>query len=204
MNQRTLASAVSFSGVGLHTGEFNRLTLHPAPENHGYVFRRTDLPGEPLIEADVDRVVGTQRGTTLEQNGARIHTTEHVLAALYGCEIDNALIDVHGPEIPILDGSSWPYVEALHAAGFTDQSAPRRYYTLRENLTYEDPEKGVEMLAVPNPDDTFRATVMVDYQSRCSARNMPPSDGSPISPKTSPGAGPSCSSKKSQPWHVKA
>jgi UDP-3-O-[3-hydroxymyristoyl] N-acetylglucosamine deacetylase/3-hydroxyacyl-[acyl-carrier-protein] dehydratase len=165
MNQRTLASAVSFSGVGLHTGEFNRLTLHPAPENHGYVFRRTDLPGEPLIEADVDRVVGTQRGTTLEQNGARIHTTEHVLAALYGCEIDNALIDVHGPEIPILDGSSLPYVEALHAAGFTDQAAPRKYYTLRENLTYEDPEKGVEMLAVPNPDDTFRATVMVDYQS---------------------------------------
>jgi len=165
MNQRTLASAVSFSGVGLHTGEFNRLTLHPAPENHGYVFRRTDLPGEPLIEADVDRVVGTQRGTTLEQNGARIHTTEHVLAALYGCEIDNALIDVHGPEIPILDGSSLPYVEALTAACFTEQSAPRKYYTLKENLTYEDPEKGVEMLAVPNPDETFRATVMVDYHS---------------------------------------
>ena len=165
MNQRTLAHSISFSGVGLHTGEFNQLTLHPAPENHGYVFRRTDLPGEPLIEADVDRVVGTQRGTTLEQNGARVHTTEHVLAALYGCEIDNALIEVHGPEIPILDGSALPYVDALLAAGCVEQSAPRKFYTFKENLTYEDAEKGVEMLAVPNPDETFRATVMVDYHS---------------------------------------
>jgi UDP-3-O-[3-hydroxymyristoyl] N-acetylglucosamine deacetylase/3-hydroxyacyl-[acyl-carrier-protein] dehydratase len=165
MNQRTLAGSLEFAGVGLHTGEHNKLTLHPAGENHGYKFRRTDLPGSPVIDADVDRVIGTQRGTTLEQEGARVHTTEHVLAALYACEIDNALIEVHGPEIPILDGSSFPYVEAILAAGYSEQGAPRKYYTLKENLTYEDPEKGVEMLAVPNPDGEFRATVMVDYHS---------------------------------------
>jgi UDP-3-O-[3-hydroxymyristoyl] N-acetylglucosamine deacetylase/3-hydroxyacyl-[acyl-carrier-protein] dehydratase len=156
---------VSFAGIGLHTGEQNRLTIHPAPENHGYKFQRTDLPGEPTIEADVDRVVGTTRGTTLEQNGARVHTTEHILAALYGCEVDNALITLEGPEIPILDGSSRPYVEAILQAGFQDQTAPRKFYILRENISFEDPEKDVEMLAVPEPDGEFRLTVMVDYRS---------------------------------------
>jgi UDP-3-O-[3-hydroxymyristoyl] N-acetylglucosamine deacetylase/3-hydroxyacyl-[acyl-carrier-protein] dehydratase len=156
---------VSFAGIGLHTGEQNRLTIHPAPENHGYKFQRTDLPGEPTIEADVDRVVGTTRGTTLEQNGARVHTTEHILAALYGCEVDNALITLEGPEIPILDGSSQRYVDAILEVGFVDQTAPRKFYILRENISFEDPEKDVEMLAVPEPDGEFRLTVMVDYRS---------------------------------------
>jgi UDP-3-O-[3-hydroxymyristoyl] N-acetylglucosamine deacetylase/3-hydroxyacyl-[acyl-carrier-protein] dehydratase len=156
---------VSFEGIGLHTGVHNRLTIHPAPENHGYKFQRMDLPGEPIVEADVDRVVGTTRGTTLEQNGARVHTTEHILAALYGCEVDNALITLEGPEIPILDGSSQRYVDAILEVGFVDQTAPRKFYILRENVSFEDPEKDVEMLAVPEPDGEFRLTVMVDYRS---------------------------------------
>lgn len=104
--QRTIKQSVSLQGVGLHTGEITQLTILPAPEDHGYVFQRTDLPGEPLIKADVDNVVSTQRGTTLEANGARVHTTEHVLAALYGCQVDNAIIQVNGPEVPIMDGSA--------------------------------------------------------------------------------------------------
>lgn len=164
-HQRTLRSSVSFEGIGLHTGVHNRLTIHPAPENHGYKFQRMDLPGEPIVEADVDRVVGTTRGTTLEQNGARVHTTEHILAALYGCEVDNALITLEGPEIPILDGSSQRYVDAILEVGFADQTAPRKFYILRENVSFEDPEKDVEMLAVPEPDGEFRLTVMVDYRS---------------------------------------
>lgn len=163
--QRTLASAITFEGIGLHTGEFNRMTVEPAPANHGYKFQRIDLEGHPLIEADVDRVVGTQRGTTLEQNGAKVHTTEHILAALYGCGVDNALIQLSGPEIPILDGSAQDFVAGIQTAGFADQDAPRKLYALRKNIAFEDPEKNVEMLAVPEPDGEFRLTVMVDYHS---------------------------------------
>ena len=163
--QRTLAEAITFEGIGLHTGEHNRMTVQPAPAGHGYKFQRLDLEGTPTIDADVDRVVGTQRGTTLEQHGARVHTTEHILAALYGCEVDNALIQLEGPEIPIMDGSAQAFVEAIQAAGTTDQDAPRKIYTLKENLAYEDLEKDVEMLAVPEPDGEFRLTVMVDYRS---------------------------------------
>lgn len=163
--QRTLAEAITFEGIGLHTGEYNRMTVQPAPAGHGYKFQRLDLEGTPTIDADVDRVVGTQRGTTLEQHGARVHTTEHILAALYGCEVDNALIQLEGPEIPIMDGSAQAFVEAIQAAGTTDQDAPRKIYTLKENLAFEDLEKDVEMLAVPEPDGEFRLTVMVDYRS---------------------------------------
>lgn len=163
--QRTLASAISFEGIGLHTGEFNRMTVEPAPAHHGYKFQRIDLEGAPLIDADVDRVVSTQRGTTLEQNGAKVHTTEHILAALYGCEVDNALIKLEGPEIPIMDGSAKAFVSAILDAGFTAQAAPRKLFALKSNLAFEDPEKDVEMLAVPEPDGEFRLTVMVDYHS---------------------------------------
>ena len=104
--QRTLSAPVEFSGIGLHTGETTVMTVLPAPDNHGYKFQRIDLPEQPIINADADLVVGTQRGTTLEQNGVQVHTTEHILAALYGCEVDNALIQLTGPEIPIMDGSA--------------------------------------------------------------------------------------------------
>lgn len=163
IRQRTIKDPVSVTGVGLHTGKQATLTYKPAPENHGYKFQRIDLPGQPVIDADVDNVVDTARGTTLEQNGGRVSTTEHALAALMGLEIDNALIEIDGPEVPILDGSSRPFVIALQAAGIVEQAAERVYFELTENLTYEDPIKKVEMLAVPQ--DEFRVTVMVDYNS---------------------------------------
>jgi len=161
--QKTLSKAVTLSGVGLHTGEHVNLTIHPAAENHGYKFRRTDIEGQPIINADVDNVVGTQRGTTLEQNGARVHTTEHVLAAIYGLEIDNALIDLDGPEIPILDGSSKPFLDAILEAGITEQEKEKDYFVLTSNVTFEDTERSVEMLMVPSEE--YRITVMVDYKS---------------------------------------
>jgi UDP-3-O-[3-hydroxymyristoyl] N-acetylglucosamine deacetylase / 3-hydroxyacyl-[acyl-carrier-protein] dehydratase len=161
--QRTIKKSITVSGVGLHTGKKCNLTFHPAPENHGYKFRRTDLEGKPVVDADVDNVVDTARGTTLEQNGARIYTTEHVLAAVAGLEIDNIMIEIDAPEIPIMDGSAWPYIAALEEAGLEDQQAVREYFELKENLSYEDPIKKVEMLAVPQNE--FRVTVMVDYNS---------------------------------------
>ncbi len=161
--QRTLKSTVKLIGVGLHTGEKVNLEICPAPENHGYKFQRTDLEGEPQIKADADLVVATDRGTTLEFKGARVHTTEHILAALYGCQVDNALIKLDGPEVPIMDGSSLPFVLAIEAVGYEDQNADRDYFELTENIPWEDTERGIEFLAVP--DQHYRITVMVDYKS---------------------------------------
>ncbi|MBI4931555.1 MAG: bifunctional UDP-3-O-[3-hydroxymyristoyl] N-acetylglucosamine deacetylase/3-hydroxyacyl-ACP dehydratase [Bacteroidetes bacterium] len=161
--QRTIKTSVTVSGVGLHTGEKVSLTFRPAPENHWYKFQRVDLPNNPVIDADADNVVSTDHGTTLEKDGARVHTTEHVLAALVGKEIDNCLIEVTGQEIPIMNGSSMPFIEALEKAGVVEQNAERVYFELKSILTYEDNVKNVEMLAVPQ--DEFRLTVMVDYNS---------------------------------------
>ena len=163
IKQRTIQSQVSVSGVGLHTGKQVNLTFVPAPENHGCKFQRVDLTDNPIIDADVDNVVDTARGTTLEQNGVRVYTTEHVLAALVGLEIDNVLIQIDGPEIPIMDGSSMPFIKVLELVGALEQNAERIYFELKENLSFEDPIKNVEMLAVPQ--DSFRLTVMVDYNS---------------------------------------
>jgi UDP-3-O-[3-hydroxymyristoyl] N-acetylglucosamine deacetylase / 3-hydroxyacyl-[acyl-carrier-protein] dehydratase len=161
--QKTLKSPVTVSGVGLHTGEFVKLTINPASENHGLVFKRTDIKEQPTIDANADFVVGTERGTTIEQNGARVYTTEHVLASLYGLEIDNALIELDGPEIPIMEGSSKLFVEAILNAGIVEQKVPKNYFELKTNLKYEDPQRRAEILAVP--DVEFRITVMVDYNS---------------------------------------
>ncbi len=163
VKQQTIKNPVSISGVGLHTGKQVNLTFVPAPENHGYKFQRVDLPDNPIIDADVDNVVDTSRGTTLEQNGAKVHTTEHVLAALVGMEIDNCMIQLDGPEMPIMDGSSMPFIKVLQQAEIIEQDAERIYFELTENLTFEDKVKNVEMLAVPQ--DEFRVTVMVDYNS---------------------------------------
>jgi UDP-3-O-[3-hydroxymyristoyl] N-acetylglucosamine deacetylase / 3-hydroxyacyl-[acyl-carrier-protein] dehydratase len=162
-NQKTIAQDITISGIGLHTGEKVTVTIKPAPENFGYKFQRIDLADKPIIEADVDLVISTKRGTTLAKNNAEVHTVEHILAALYGMEIDNALIELNGAEIPILDGSSKKYVEAICAVGITEQNAEKNYLVLKENFTYEDKEKNIEMLAVPSND--FRITVMVDYNS---------------------------------------
>lgn len=161
--QRTLKSAIHLKGVGLHTGATVNVTILPAAENHGYRFQRTDVEGQPIIKADADLVVSTERGTTLEQNGVRVHTTEHILASLYGMQVDNALIQIDGPEIPIMDGSSLKFVQAIESVGFQEQTAEREYFEFRQNLPFEDLEKGIEMLAVPADD--FRLTVMVDYNS---------------------------------------
>jgi UDP-3-O-[3-hydroxymyristoyl] N-acetylglucosamine deacetylase/3-hydroxyacyl-[acyl-carrier-protein] dehydratase len=161
--QRTLKSSIKLQGVGLHTGEKVNLEICPAPDNHGYKFQRIDLEGEPVIKADADLVVATDRGTTLEFKGARVYTTEHVLAALYGCQVDNALIRLDGPEVPIMDGSSLPFVKAIEEVGFEEQAAEREYFVLTENIPWEDTEKGIEFLAVP--DNNYRITVMVDYKS---------------------------------------
>ncbi len=162
--QKTIKQAISLNGVGLHTGQKATITFQPADENHGFVFQRMDLDGQPTIKADCDLVVDTSRGTTLEQNGARIHTTEHLLAAAYGLEIDNLLIEIDGPEVPILDGSAHFFLQSLRDAGIVEQNAEKDYFVIEENLTYEDTDRMTEMLAVPQ--DEFRLTVMVDYNSK--------------------------------------
>ncbi len=161
--QRTLNEAVILNGVGLHTGEKVTIEICPAPANHGYKFQRIDLEGQPIINADCDLVVATDRGTTLEFNGARVYTTEHVLAALYGMQVDNALIKINGPEIPIMDGSSLLFVNAFEKVGYLEQDEEREYLELTEILKFEDLEKGIEFLAIPDP--SYRVTVMVDYKS---------------------------------------
>lgn len=161
--QKTIKNSISLNGVGLHTGQKATVTFKPAAENHGFVFQRVDIEGQPTIKADCDLVVDTSRGTTIEQNGARVHTTEHLLAAAYGLEIDNLLIEIDGPEVPILDGSAHFFLQALKDAGIEDQEAEKNYFVIEENLTYEDTDRMTEMLAVPQDD--FRLTVMVDYNS---------------------------------------
>jgi len=162
--QRTLKAPITLKGVGLHTGVKVSVSILPAPENTGYKFQRMDIEGEPYIKADADLVISTERGTTLEYNGHRVYTTEHLLASLYGMQIDNAIIQLTGPEVPIMDGSSFPFVKAIEEAGAVNQNAEREYFEFKENLPWEDLDKGIEMLAVPAKD--FRLTVMVDYHSQ--------------------------------------
>ncbi|WP_158825802.1 bifunctional UDP-3-O-[3-hydroxymyristoyl] N-acetylglucosamine deacetylase/3-hydroxyacyl-ACP dehydratase [Mucilaginibacter lacusdianchii] len=164
VKQRTIKVPVAVSGTGLHTGERVTMTFNPAPENHGFKFRRTDLEGSPVIDADVDNVTDTSRGTTITQNGASVSTIEHVLAALVGLEVDNVLIDMDGPETPIMDGSSMPFVQALLDAGTVEQEADREYYHIPYNIHYTEPDRKVEMVAMPLDDD-YRFTCMVDYNS---------------------------------------
>ncbi|GAA4337438.1 bifunctional UDP-3-O-[3-hydroxymyristoyl] N-acetylglucosamine deacetylase/3-hydroxyacyl-ACP dehydratase [Mucilaginibacter gynuensis] len=163
IKQRTIKGPVSVSGTGLHTGERVTMTFNPAAENHGYKFRRVDIAGQPVIDADVDNVTDTSRGTTISQNGASVSTVEHVLAALVGLEVDNVLIDLDGPEIPIMDGSSIQFVEALINNGFLDQDADREYYHITHNIHYTEEDRKVEMVAMPLDD--YRFTCMVDYNS---------------------------------------
>jgi UDP-3-O-[3-hydroxymyristoyl] N-acetylglucosamine deacetylase/3-hydroxyacyl-[acyl-carrier-protein] dehydratase len=161
--QKTIKSTVTVSGVGLHTGAEVNLTFKPAPENHGYKFRRTDLPGKPIVEATLENVVDTIRNTNLEKNGASINTVEHTLAAVVGMDIDNILIDVDGPETPILDGSSADFIEALSKVGTKTQKERREYFNLKEPIHYVNGSGKTEIIAMPSP--TFRIKVMVDYSS---------------------------------------
>ena len=163
MKQTTIKNSITISGVGLHTGAVVNLTFSPAPVNHWYKFQRTDLEGQPIIEADCELVVDTSRGTTLEKNGARVNTVEHALAALVGLELDNVLLEIDGPEMPIMDGSSKPFVDALLSVGIVEQDAEREYFHIPVNVHYNDNQNHIEMVAMPLDD--YRATVMVDYNS---------------------------------------
>jgi UDP-3-O-[3-hydroxymyristoyl] N-acetylglucosamine deacetylase / 3-hydroxyacyl-[acyl-carrier-protein] dehydratase len=163
LKQHTIKKAVSVSGVGLHTGVKANMTFVPAGINHGIKFQRIDLDGSPVVEADVDYVVDLSRGTTIEKNGARINTVEHTLAALVGLEIDNILIQLDGPEPPIMDGSSIKFVEALEEAGMEEQNALRNFFEVPNGISYQDHERNVEIAALPLDD--YRVTVMVDYNS---------------------------------------
>lgn len=162
--QTTLKKEVSLSGLGLHTGLQVNVKLIPADENFGYQFKRTDLEGSDPIPADVDLVTDISRGTTIEKNGTRIGTIEHLLAALAGMQVDNVLIEIDAPEVPIMDGSSAPFIEAIKKAGIKLQNADREYFVIDENITYTEPERKVDMIAMPYKGDC-RMTVMIDYNS---------------------------------------
>ncbi len=161
--QRTIASPVSISGIGLHTGTSCTMTFKPAPQNYGIRFVRTDLGGNPEIPANADNVIDVSRGTTLGIGEAKVHTVEHVLAAVVGLQIDNLIIELDGIEPPVGDGSSMPYVEQLLAAGFEQQDAPKDYLIIDETVIYHNEEKQIDIVALPL--DGYRATVMVDYQN---------------------------------------
>lgn len=164
VKQTTIKKPIEFRGVGLHTGSEANMTLLPAEENHGYKFQRMDLENQPIVEADCDLVVDTSRGTTLEKNGARVYTVEHILAALAGLEVDNVLIQLSGPEIPIMDGSSEAFVKEILLTGLEEQEAEREYFVVPTNIAYQEEARGVEMIAMPLDD--YRLTVMVDYNSQ--------------------------------------
>ena len=164
IKQQTIKKAVTVSGVGLHTGKDVKMTFVPAEANHGIKFQRTDLEDQPVIEANVDNVVDLSRGTTLEQNGAKVATVEHTMAAIAGLEIDNILVQLDGPEPPIMDGSSKDFAEALLGVGFEDQNVQRNFFEVPEGIFHRDKDNEVEIAAMPLDD--FRVTVMVDYKSQ--------------------------------------
>lgn len=161
--QRTIERPVSISGIGLHTGTSCNMTFKPAPENYGIRFVRIDLGGNPEIQANADNVVDVSRGTTLGIGEAKVHTVEHVLAAVVGLQIDNIIIELDGNEPPVGDGSSMPYVEQLLKAGFVQQDAPKDYLIIDETVIYHNEENQIDIVALPL--DGYRATVMVDYQN---------------------------------------
>jgi UDP-3-O-[3-hydroxymyristoyl] N-acetylglucosamine deacetylase/3-hydroxyacyl-[acyl-carrier-protein] dehydratase len=161
--QHTLGSEISISGTGLHTGEVVDMTLKPAAAGFGFQFKRVDLPNQPVIKADCDLVTDTSRGTTLEENGARVSTVEHLLAAMVGMQVDNVLIELNGPEIPIMDGSSHPFVELIEKAGVVEQPADKIWYTLDENIRFYDEAKNAEMTAMPSDD--YKITTLIDFNS---------------------------------------
>ncbi len=163
VHQCTIEEPVSYSGTGLHTGAQCTITFKPAPENYGLRFVRTDLGGNPEIPAIVDYVVDVSRGTTLGHGDIKVYTVEHVLAAIAGMQIDNLVIEIDGIEPPVGDGSAMPFVEALQRAGIKKQEAPKDYLIIDRTIQFSNPEKEVDIVALPLDD--FRMTVMVDYKN---------------------------------------
>ena len=161
--QHTLSKSISISGTGLHTGVLVDMTLTPANPGYGIQFQRVDLPNKPTIKADCDLVTDTSRGTTLQVGDVKISTVEHILAALVGLGVDNLLIEVNGPEIPIIDGSSSPFIEKIEEAGILEQDAAKAWYSIDENIFHYDDEKRVEMVALPALD--YQITTLIDFNS---------------------------------------
>ncbi|WP_310558940.1 bifunctional UDP-3-O-[3-hydroxymyristoyl] N-acetylglucosamine deacetylase/3-hydroxyacyl-ACP dehydratase [Flavobacterium sp.] len=164
VKQKTIKAEISLTGVGLHTGKEVTMTFKPAPINNGFTFVRKDLEGQPVIEADANYVVNTQRGTNLEKLGVKIQTPEHVLAALVGCDLDNIIIELDASELPIMDGSSKYFVEAIEKAGVQDQEAKRNVYVVKEIISFTDEESGSEIMIMPN--DNYSVTAMVDFGTK--------------------------------------
>jgi len=164
VNQRTIKNEVTLTGVGLHTGQSVTLTFKPAPENHGYVFSRTDLEGNPTMQAKASFVTETQRGTNMKKGEVEINTSEHVLAALVGLEIDNCLIELNASEPPIMDGSSKFFIQALEKAGIEEQKAAREEYVVTEILSFKDENTGAEIMIIPSEE--YQVTAMVDYETK--------------------------------------
>lgn len=162
--QTTIKSSISLEGVGIHTGQDVKLTFNPAKCDTGYVFKRVDLKGEPLVEALSKYVVNTQRGTTLEKEGIKLKTIEHVLAALVGLEIDNVLIEINAEEPPIMDGSSKYFIDALEKAGLKELNSLRNEYIIKDVISYKDINTGSEITVIPS--DTYQITTMVDYDTK--------------------------------------
>ncbi len=160
-NQNTIKTDVTIKGIGLHTGKEVVMTFKPAPVNHGYAFVRVDLEGSPVIEANARYVTNTERGTNLEKNGVTINTSEHVLAAAVGLDIDNLIIEVNSAEPPIMDGSSKMFVEAIENAGIVEQNVEREEYVVKEIISFKDEETGSEIVLMPA--DEYQITTLVDF-----------------------------------------
>ncbi len=163
MKQHTIKKPVSVKGIGLHTGRSVTMTFNPAPVNHGFKFQRIDLESSPVINADVNKVISTNRGTTIKSGEAQVSTIEHTLSALIGLSIDNVLIEIDGPESPIMDGSAKAFIEALEQVGLEEQTADREYFEVVEPISYRDEVTGTELLALPA--DKFQVTTMIDFNS---------------------------------------
>jgi UDP-3-O-[3-hydroxymyristoyl] N-acetylglucosamine deacetylase/3-hydroxyacyl-[acyl-carrier-protein] dehydratase len=164
VKQTTIKSEISLKGVGLHTGKEVTMTFKPAPVNNGYTFVRVDLEGQPVVEADANYVVNTQRGTNLEKKGVKIQTSEHVLAAFVGCDVDNVIIELDAPEPPIMDGSSKFFVAAIEDVGVEEQDAERKVYVVKEVISYIDESTGSEIIVMPADD--YQVTAMVDFGTK--------------------------------------
>lgn len=164
VKQKTIQSEISLTGVGLHTGKEVKMTFKPAPIDNGFTFVRVDLEGSPIIEADANYVVNTQRGTNLEKLGVKIQTSEHVLAAFVGLDVDNVIIELNESEPPIMDGSSKYFVEAIEKVGVVEQDAERKYYVVKEVISFVDETTGSEIIVMPSDD--YQITTMVDFGTK--------------------------------------
>ena len=152
LKQKTLKDSFSLSGKGLHTGLELTVTFKPAPENHGYKIQRIDLEGKPIIDAVADNVTETARGTVLSKNGAKVSTVEHAMAALYALGIDNCLMEVNGPEFPILDGSAQCYVNEIERVGIEEQNAVKDFYIIKSKIEFRDEDTGSSIVVLPDED----------------------------------------------------